>query len=158
MPRVVKDAKGNTAIEIKRGGGMVEFIPLVNKGFEVLSDVALDFDDRWKTQDFPIDRAAKLYVEYAQIIGATKEAMTALGKIVPITYAQAETPLAKMLIEAAPPPKPKKAALPAFTFPHASKKVPTAPPIVEPSKVWDAPVIDKKAAALAALARLKAKR
>jgi hypothetical protein len=90
-PRACIDRQCHTCIEFFRDHFSVKFIPLSIGGFEVqVMDIA-EFDRTYKPiKDYPIDKAAKLYAEYATQLGGTKEAMQTLATIVPLTSKEIE--------------------------------------------------------------------
>ncbi len=95
-PRVCADHQRHTCIELSRGSNLVKFIPLSIEGFALCEMATDEFDDFYKPlQDYPILKAAKLYVEYAAQLGGTKEAMLALATLVPLTPKEIEMATAK---------------------------------------------------------------
>lgn len=94
--RVCVDHQCHTCIELSRDFDFVKFIPLSIEGFALCSLSLAEFDKTYKPiQDYPIIKAAKLYVEYAAQLGGTKEAMLALATIVPMTPKEIEMATAK---------------------------------------------------------------
>lgn len=68
-------------------GEQVEYIPLdIQDGFQVHTTSAASFNQRYvKMPDYPLDRAAQLYLNYAMAVGATDEVIDYLAKIIHIT-------------------------------------------------------------------------
>ena len=81
-----RDYQGRTCLEIGRGSGVVRFIPLdIAAGLVVNSNRDSIFDARFKPMTtYPVKKAVELYVRYATEIGATKEALQALAKVVSV--------------------------------------------------------------------------
>lgn len=68
------------------GGGLVKFIPLDINGFQVHRTADASFSQRYKLMsDYPVQRAAQLYLGYALNLGATAEVLDYLGKIIEIS-------------------------------------------------------------------------
>lgn len=97
------DYQRKTCIQVGRAAGQVEFIPLdITAGLEVNLLAEPEFDRRFQPmEDYPIVRAAQLYVEYSQNIGATKDALDHLGKIVTISKQEYDMATAKKAASAA---------------------------------------------------------
>lgn len=83
---VYRDHNSKTCLLVK-DGEQVEFIPLdISRGFEVHTTTRASFDARYKAMpDYPIDRAAALYFNYARTVGATKDALAHLSKLTDIS-------------------------------------------------------------------------
>lgn len=81
------DHQGRTCLQVSRSKEAVRYIPLaVQEGLRVVVSAVKLFDQRYKPLEaYPAERAAKLYVRYALELGATKEVMTELGKVVKVT-------------------------------------------------------------------------
>jgi len=94
--RVVVDKNRKTAIEVSRQAGMVKFIPLVIDGFDTENELVLDFDKRWRDAAYPLERCAKLFVGYAQDIGATKDALIELAKWTKVSDKESQAALQRM--------------------------------------------------------------
>jgi hypothetical protein len=85
VPQVLRD-RSHTCIELSRKFSRVSYIPLDSAGLDVLVMNEKDFDKAYKPmQDYPVDKAARLYAEYAANIGGTKEAMQALANLTTLT-------------------------------------------------------------------------
>lgn len=76
-----------TCIVVERIKEVVKYIPLeVATGLEVEQMKAAEFDQQYTLMvNYPEVKACRLYVDYSQTIGATKEALDFLGKLIEIT-------------------------------------------------------------------------
>ena len=84
--KVLSDHNSHTCIELSRKFGRVSYIPLDSAGLDVLLTDEKDFDKTYRPMtDYPVDKAARLYAEYAANIGGTKEAMQALANLTNLT-------------------------------------------------------------------------
>jgi hypothetical protein len=85
-PRVCVDHQRHTVIETSRDDILVEYIPLDISGL-VLCQLSIEaFDKQYHPlPDYPVEKAAGLYAEYAANLGGTPDAMRELGKLVPLT-------------------------------------------------------------------------
>lgn len=112
MAAIVKaDFNRHTCIELSRQAGVVKFIPLDILGMEVREMSSQEFDRTYKPiEDYPVEKAAKLYAEYATQLGGTPEAMKALADIIPLTSKEIEMATAKKATSAKPETKSKPAA------------------------------------------------
>lgn len=106
MTQLVKDSNGRVAIVISRnepkGTEALDFIPLMNRGFDLLTDTESEFDKKWKPvkdPDWAIERMATLFKDFAQVIGASSEAMEALSKLCKITPEEMTAPLTRQRID-----------------------------------------------------------
>lgn len=87
--RVVSDSTGHTAIELRRDDTHVSFIPLSPQGFEVVKMPRKEYDATYREiQGYPIPRAASLYIQWAQHLGATADAMAELKKLAPVKQSE----------------------------------------------------------------------
>jgi hypothetical protein len=94
--KVHADFNRRTCIEISRDDGVVRYIPLTADGFEVETATIKEFEAKFKLlQDYPADKAAKLYAEYTKHLGATKEVMQHLAKLCNITDKEIQMATAK---------------------------------------------------------------
>lgn len=83
---VYADSHRRTCIKIADDGEQVTFIPLTNDGFEIERLDHTEFNKTFRElQDYPVERAARLYVEYSLALGGTKEALKALGQFTTVT-------------------------------------------------------------------------
>lgn len=84
---VCHDFQRRTCLQVERAGGHVKYIPLnVGTGLMVHQMSADVFDQRYVPMvNYPIEKAAQLYLSYSQNIGATKEALEYLGQIITVT-------------------------------------------------------------------------
>lgn len=85
--RPYNDAARRSCIQVERGIDTVKFVPLdIDNGLVVVTCSKREFDDRFKPMtDYPAAKAVKLYVEYAQSIGATVEVMEYFSKAIKVT-------------------------------------------------------------------------
>lgn len=81
------DRERRTCIVVHRTESLVKYIPLeVAIGLEVLQMKATEFDQKFTQMvNYSAEKACRLYASYAQTIGATKEALDFLGKLIEIT-------------------------------------------------------------------------
>lgn len=80
--RVCRDFNSRTCIELSRDGNTVSLIPLEILGLTVVNMRLAEFDKTYKPMaDYPIEKAASLYVQYAKTLGASKQAMEALSTL-----------------------------------------------------------------------------
>lgn len=88
-PSVVacRDHQSRTCIQVDRTPTVVKFIPLdILVGLQVNTMPTKEFDQLYKPMvGYPADKACQLYASYSQNIGASKEALDYLGKVIPIT-------------------------------------------------------------------------
>lgn len=129
VPVVVCDHQRRTAIALEPEDGIIKFIPLSYEvGLEVVSMDLSEFRRAYPTvmPDYPVERAAVLYAQYALDIGASEEALDVLARFTTLTEKDRE-----MATKAKPAagdkpakktPAAKKAAAPAKTA--AAKKAP----------------------------------
>ena len=80
-PLVYADFHRHTCIEVAREEGTVQFIPFnADTGFAVEELEARAFDKKFKPiQDYPVDRAAQLYLAYAANLGITRDTLKKLS-------------------------------------------------------------------------------
>jgi len=70
---------------------MVKFIPLDIIGLEVYMTPVDSFDQRYTPmEEYPVEKACQLFVNYSQTLGATKEAMDYLGQVINISEQELE--------------------------------------------------------------------
>lgn len=125
--KVLADHNRHTCIEISRQSGLVHFIPLSITGMELIEISTKEFDDTYKPlKDYPVEKAAKLYAEYAAQLGGTKEAMLALADIIPLTPKEIDMATAKKTASAETKPA-TKVAKPAKTAAKTATKPVTKP-------------------------------
>ncbi len=81
-----RDHESRTCLQVSRSGGTVRFIPLdIAAGLQLASARDTVFDARFKPMtDYPLVKMAELYLRYSQEIGATPEALKALGTVVSV--------------------------------------------------------------------------
>jgi hypothetical protein len=117
------DHNRHTCIEVKREAGVVSFIPLVIEGFELQTASEEVFDQTYDPiPDYPVERAAKLYAEYAVQLGGSKEAMLALANFTTVTEKEIDMATAKKAAAAAKTTAAPKAKAPASNAKAAPKK------------------------------------
>jgi len=127
------DRERRTCIVVHRTDDLVKYIPLeVAIGLEVLQMKAKEFDQKFSLMvNYSAEKACRLYTDYAQTIGATKEALDFLGKLIEITekeYKMATTKKNAAAVKSVPTkkasaaPKEAKASSPAKEKPVATAK------------------------------------
>lgn len=84
MMRVVRDARGVTAIELRRESGDVLYISFDVTGVSLSRMPRKQYDETWREiAGYPIVRAATLYLGWAQHLGITDDALKELKRIAP---------------------------------------------------------------------------
>jgi hypothetical protein len=148
--RVCADFNRHTCIEVSRAGGLVKHIPLNIAGMELLELNSDEFDRVYQPlKDYPVEKAAQLYAEYAAQLGGTKEAMQALASIIPLTSKEIDMATAKKAASAATKTEAAAKA-------KATSKTAAAPKAEKPAKAAPAAKPAKEAKAPAAKAEKKA--
>lgn len=101
--RVHQDFNRRTCIEVERAHGHVKFIPLsAEDGLQVETAKEKEFDQRFKSMvNYPVKKAARLYVSYAANLGCSKAALEYLGKIIVLSPKEIEMAEAKNTSKAA---------------------------------------------------------
>lgn len=134
------DHNRRTTILLSRSDSSVKHVALdVENGLEVTESTPRDFDDRYTAMvDYPVERAAKLYVEYARGLGATEQVMQALGKLTPVSKEDIEMATKKKAARAAAPVKTAKKA--------TTKKTAAEKPTKAATKTAKAPAEKKERA------------
>lgn len=91
------DHQRRTCIQVERRNGSVKFIPLdVSGGLKVRTMPASEFDRRYQPMvNYPAEKACQLYLGYSQNIGATKEALEYLGKVINMSKQEFEMAIKK---------------------------------------------------------------
>lgn len=104
------DHQRRTCILLERDDVHVKHVSLdVENGLDLTLADPKDFDHRFKPMvDYPVEKAAKLYVEYARGLGATEQVMRMLGKLTPVTNEDIEMATKKKAARAASPVKTAK--------------------------------------------------
>lgn len=112
VAQVCCDHNRRTCILLERSESCVKYVALdVENGFDVTSADPRDFDRDYKPMvDYPVERAAKLYVEYARGLGATEQVMRMLGKLTTVNQEDIEMATKKKTARAAAPVKTAKKA------------------------------------------------
>ncbi len=94
-PSVYINHNGQTAIFLRPDPDdkdLVQLIPQVVSGFSIKKMPAKDFKKQYERMPgYPTERAARLYVSFAQSSGATKEVMAELGELTSISKAEHNT-------------------------------------------------------------------
>lgn len=144
--RVCADFNRHTCIEVSRQAGLVKYIPLNIAGMELLEMNSSEFDRTYsQLNDYPVEKAAQLYAEYAAQLGGTKEAMQALATFVPLTPKEIEMATTKKAASAAA--KTETAAKAKAAKPAAKTAVTkeTKAKAAAPAKAAKAPATKKEA-------------
>lgn len=97
------DRQRRTCIVVERSKSEVNVIRLnVEDGFSIETLKPTEFDRDYKPMvDYPAERAARLYAGYSRTLGATKEAMQALGLLTEVTNEDIKMATAKKTAKAA---------------------------------------------------------
>jgi hypothetical protein len=121
------DHNRHTCIEVKREAGIVSFIPLVIEGFELRTMSDEVFDQTYDPiPDYPVEKAARLYAEYATQLGGSKEAMLALANFTTVTEKEIDMAAAKKAAAAAKTTASPKVKASASSAKATPKKTTTA--------------------------------
>jgi len=95
--KVLRDHNSQTCIEFYRKKNVVWYTPLDISGLELKSLPESEFDSVYsEIPDYKVEQAATLYTSYAETIGATKEVMDELGKIIKISQDSLDKALEKV--------------------------------------------------------------
>lgn len=112
VPAIVPchDHQRRTCIQVERVNGHVKYIPLdVGVGLEVQTMGADVFDQRYTPMvNYPVEKACQLYLGYSQNIGASKEALDHLGRIINVSKQEFEMATTKKAAAAAQKPAEEK--------------------------------------------------
>jgi hypothetical protein len=124
------DRQRRTCLEVARVAGQVKFIPLdITEGLQVHLTSAESFDQRYQPMvNYPIEKAAQLYLGYSQTIGATKEALNCLGQVINISDEEMKMATTKKTVAASAAEK-KTAAKEPKAKPVQAAKEPKAKPV-----------------------------
>lgn len=139
---VYADFGRHTCIEISReadkhGDMLVGFIPFsAEDGLKIEYLGLKEFDHRFKPlHDYPVERAAKLYLSYALNLGATRDALTHLGKFTQITEGDIRMATTKSTTAEAKKALAAEKKVKAPKAPKSEEKAPVVPKIkIEPKK------------------------
>lgn len=155
-PRVYADHQRRTAILLKAEEGQATYIPLLIEGFELNTMSQQEFNRQfYLMEDYPVEKAAKLYAGYAADLGGSLEAMQALASITTLSAKEIEMATAKKAAAAAKTTATKTAAAKGKAAP-AAKKATTAKPVpVKEAKGKPVPAAGKEAKAPKAAAEKK---
>jgi hypothetical protein len=130
------DHNRHTCIEVRREGGIVHYVPLSIDGFELCTLSVERFDSTYDPlPDYPVDRAAKLYTEYATQLGGSLEAMQALAVFTTVTQKDIDMATTKKAAAAAKTPPVKKPVPAKKPIPGRAPKAALAPKAAKASKV-----------------------
>ena len=112
VAQVCCDHNRRTCILLERSESCVKYVALdVENGLDVTSADPRDFDRDYKPMvDYPVERAAKLYVEYSRGLGATEQVMRMLAKLTTVNQEDIEMAAKKKTARAAAPVKTAKKA------------------------------------------------
>ena len=118
---VCQDFNRRTCIVVERTEARVVYVPLTDQGLDVVEAPVDKFDRDYKLLDgYPVEKAAKLYVEYARHLGSAKEAMAALGRLVQVPQADVDAALkARVAMQAK---RPAPAETPKFDDKHTERR------------------------------------
>jgi len=148
------DYHRHTCIELRRENGVVTYVPLGDGTIDVHTTGAEKFDAEFMhvMDDYPPEKAAQLYVQFALHLGATPEALTELGRLTTISKKEYDMATAKPVTEGT-----KKPAPAVKNAPPAAKKATTAAekPAKAAPAVKTAPEAKEKAAPAAKTAPAK---
>lgn len=109
---VCADHNRRTCIMLGRDSDQVRYVALdAENGLDLGLADPKHFDERFKPiADYPVEKGAKLYVEYARGLGATERVMRMLGKFTTVTQEDIEMATKKKTARAAAPVKTEKKA------------------------------------------------
>jgi hypothetical protein len=138
------DRQRRTCLEVARVAGQVKFIPLdITEGLQVHLTSAESFDQRYQPMvNYPIEKAAQLYLGYSQTIGATKEALNCLGQVINISDEEMKMATTKKTVAASAAEK-KTAAKEPKAKPVQAAKEPKAKPVQAAKEPKAKPVATK---------------
>lgn len=107
---VMTDHQRRTCIVFDRDLDCVRYVAIdVENGLDLVIADPQSFDERFKPlADYPVEKAAKLYVEYARGLGATEQVMRMLGKLTTVNHEDIEMAAAKKTARAKAPVKTDK--------------------------------------------------
>jgi hypothetical protein len=133
---VCADHQRRTCILFDRNEERVRYVALdVESGMDLCVADPKDFDGRFKPMvDYPVEKAAKLYVEYARGLGATEQVMQMLGKLTTVTTEDIEMATKKKSARAAAPVKTTKKATKKADAPETKAKAAKAGKAEKPAK------------------------
>jgi hypothetical protein len=121
----------HTCLELARTETTVTYLPLEDGTLDVCEAGVETFDEEFThvMPDYPVAKAAQLYVQFALHLGATPAAMKALSAFVNITKKEHDMATAKPVTTGTPKPAPavKNAAKDEKKGPPAAKKATTKP-------------------------------
>lgn len=169
------DPQRRTCLELTRDNETVTYLPLTDTPLEIASMSVGDFDEWYslRLDDYPVEKAALVYAQFAQYLGATKEAMRELAKLTNVSQKEFEMAVEQvpevsgkagplkakpvsLTKKAVPPSEAKPVAKKTVSAPAAKKDAPVAKKIADAEKKATAPA--KKATAPAKKAAEPAKK
>lgn len=109
---VYHDFQRRTCLLVSKGD-QVKFIPLdISDGFQVHETTMVSFEQRYTCMpDYPLDKAAQLYLNYALAVGATHEVVDYLSQIITVTEEDRTVATSKRSEKPAPKKKAVKAEI-----------------------------------------------
>lgn len=83
---VCQDHQGRTCLRVEVQDELIKFIPMgISNGFKVEETSLESFEQRFKVMpDYPVLRGCQLYLNYCIRVGATKEVLDYLSKVLTI--------------------------------------------------------------------------
>ena len=92
-----KDHQSRTCIFLKEEDKICHFIPMeIDEGFTVQTMSSKGFYERFKElPGYPVEKACRLFFNYAKSIGATKDVVEYLGHVITISKLEADMATAK---------------------------------------------------------------
>lgn len=96
-PAVCADRTRRTCLALSGRGSTVEFIPLsIENGFNIEAMPSKTFEELFtQLDDYPVERCASLYAQYAMSVGASPEALEALGRLTKLSEKEIQMATAK---------------------------------------------------------------
>ena len=112
FPAVCADRERRTCLALGGHGSTIEFIPLsIENGFNIESMPRKAFDELYQQLvDYPPSRCAALYAQYAMTVGASVEAIEALGRLTKLNPKEIQMATAKKASTAKVEKAPKASA------------------------------------------------
>lgn len=149
---VYHDSQRRTCLLVSNGD-QVKFIPLdISDGFQVHETTMTSFEQRYTCMsDYPLDKAAQLYLNYALAVGATHEVIDYLSQIITVTEEDRTMATSKRSEK----PAPKKKAVKSESKPKRQRRAkktveekPTSKRASRRTKKVESPTEYKSAAAM----------
>lgn len=125
FPSVCTTHERRTCLALSGSSSTVEFIPLsIENGFCVETMPAKAFSELYQQlADYPVERCASLFAQYAMTVGASTEALEALGRFTKLSDKEIKMATAKKTSAKADTPVAEKAAKPIGKVEKAVKAV-----------------------------------